>query len=73
MFFRGFDQNNADTYLYNEWQRDVAVNGLSNLTLPEHSFAANRRQRLRDRQSRGDHVDAHRSFGYVISPTAGAA
>lgn len=33
LFFRGFDQNNADTYLFNEWQRDVSVNGLPNLTL----------------------------------------
>jgi YVTN family beta-propeller protein len=33
LFFRGFDQNNADTYLFNEWIRDVAVNGLPNLTL----------------------------------------
>jgi DNA-binding beta-propeller fold protein YncE len=33
MYFRGFDQNNADTYLVNEWQRDMGVNGLSNLTL----------------------------------------
>jgi YVTN family beta-propeller protein len=32
-YFRGFDQNNADTYLVNEWQRDMAVNGLPNLTL----------------------------------------
>jgi hypothetical protein len=33
IYFRGFDQNNADTYLVNEWQRDMGVNGLSNLTL----------------------------------------
>jgi YVTN family beta-propeller protein len=33
VYFRGFDQNNADTYLVNEWQRDMGVNGLSNLTL----------------------------------------
>jgi DNA-binding beta-propeller fold protein YncE len=33
IFFRGFDQNNADTYLYNEWARDLTVNGLPNLTL----------------------------------------
>ena len=32
-YYRGFDQNNADTYLVNEWQRDMAVNGLPNLTL----------------------------------------
>lgn len=33
VYFRGFDQNNADTYLVNEWQRDMGVNGLPNLTL----------------------------------------
>ncbi|MBB5331705.1 alkaline phosphatase family protein [Tunturiibacter gelidoferens] len=33
IYYRGFDQNNADTYLVNEWQRDMAVNGLPNLTL----------------------------------------
>ena len=33
IYFRGFDQNNADTYLYNEWARDLAVNGLPNLSL----------------------------------------
>jgi YVTN family beta-propeller protein len=33
LFFRGFDQNNADTYLYNEWVRDVTANGLAELTL----------------------------------------
>jgi YVTN family beta-propeller protein len=32
-YYRGFDQNNADTYLVNEWQRDMGVNGLPNLTL----------------------------------------
>jgi len=33
IYFRGFDQNNADTYLVNEWQRDMSVYGLPNLTL----------------------------------------
>jgi len=33
IYFRGFDQNNADTYLENEWARDLAVNGLPSLTL----------------------------------------
>jgi len=33
IYFRGFDQNNADTYLVNEWQRDMSINGLPNLTL----------------------------------------
>jgi YVTN family beta-propeller protein len=33
IYFRGFDQNNADTYLVNEWQRDMGINGLPNLTL----------------------------------------
>jgi hypothetical protein len=32
-YFRGFDMNNADTYLFNEWLRDMTVNGLPNLTL----------------------------------------
>jgi len=108
-FFRGFDQNNADTYLYNEWVRDVAVNGLPNLTLlrlPHDHFgsfataiAGLNTPSLQmsdndfaigqvvdfishsqywhntaifiledDAQSGGDHVDAHRSIGYAISP-----
>ncbi len=33
VYFRGFDMNNADTYLYNEWVRDLTVNGLPNLSL----------------------------------------
>jgi YVTN family beta-propeller protein len=33
IYFRGFDQNNSDIYLVNEWQRDMGVNGLPNLTL----------------------------------------
>jgi len=33
IFYRGFDMNNADTYLFNEWLRDMKVNGLPNLTL----------------------------------------
>jgi hypothetical protein len=33
LYFRGYDQNNADFYLYQEWVRDFAVNGLANLTL----------------------------------------
>jgi YVTN family beta-propeller protein len=33
VYFRGFDQNNSDVYLYNEWARDMAVNGLPALTL----------------------------------------
>jgi len=109
LFFRGFDQNNPDTYLYNEWLRDVTVNGLPNLTLlrlphdhfgsestaiaglntPSLQMADNdyaigkvvefvshspywRNTAIfileDDAQSGGDHVDAHRSFGYVISP-----
>jgi YVTN family beta-propeller protein len=109
IFFRGFDQNNADTYLYNEWVRDVAANGLSDLTLlrlPHDHFgsfstaiAGLKTPSLQmadndfaigqvvdfishspywqntaifiledDAQSGGDHVDSHRSLGYVISP-----
>jgi YVTN family beta-propeller protein len=33
LYFRGFDMNNADTYLFNEWLRDVTVNGLPSLSL----------------------------------------
>jgi YVTN family beta-propeller protein len=33
VYFRGFDMNNADTYLYNEWLRDMTINGLPNLSL----------------------------------------
>jgi YVTN family beta-propeller protein len=32
-YFRGFDQNMADLYLYQEWARDVDANGLANLDL----------------------------------------
>jgi YVTN family beta-propeller protein len=109
LFFRGFDMNNADIYLYNEWLRDVKVNGLPNLSLvrlPHDHFGSTstaiaglRTPSLQmadndyaigqlvdyishsqywhntamfiledDAQSGGDHVDAHRSFAYVISP-----
>ncbi|WP_448265163.1 bifunctional YncE family protein/alkaline phosphatase family protein [Nostoc sp. DSM 114159] len=33
LYFRSFDQNNADIYLYNEWERDLQQNGLPNLML----------------------------------------
>jgi YVTN family beta-propeller protein len=33
LFFRGYDQNNADIYLYQEWLRDLGENGLPNLSL----------------------------------------
>jgi YVTN family beta-propeller protein len=33
LYFRGFDMNNPDIYLVNEWQRDMQINGLPNLTL----------------------------------------
>jgi YVTN family beta-propeller protein len=109
LFFRGFDQNNADTYLFNEWQRDVTANGLANLTLlrlPHDHFGSTSTAVAHlntpslemadndyaigqvvdfishspywqstaifiledDAQDGGDHVDAHRSIGYVISP-----
>jgi YVTN family beta-propeller protein len=109
LFYRGFDQNNADTYLFNEWQRDVSVNGLPNLTLlrlPHDHFGDTSTAVAHlntpsleiadndyaigsvadfishspywnstaifiledDAQDGGDHVDAHRSFVYVISP-----
>jgi hypothetical protein len=32
-YYRGFDQNMADYYLYQEWSRDVDANGLANLVL----------------------------------------
>jgi YVTN family beta-propeller protein len=109
LFYRGFDQNNADTYLFNEWLRDVGVNGLPNLTLlrmphdhfgdfstaidglntPSLQIADNDYAIGQvvdfishspywqstaifivedDAQDGGDHVDAHRSFVYAISP-----
>ncbi|HKE85273.1 MAG TPA: beta-propeller fold lactonase family protein [Vicinamibacterales bacterium] len=109
IYYRGFDMNNADTYLYNEWLRDMTANGLPNLTLlrlPHDHFGSTstavaglRTNSLQmsdndyaigkvvetishsqywkntaifiledDAQSGGDHVDAHRSLGYVISP-----
>lgn len=33
IYYRGFDMNNADTYLFNEWLRDMKINGLPNLSL----------------------------------------
>lgn len=33
IYFRGYDQKNSDIYLYNEWARDLAQNGLPNLSL----------------------------------------
>jgi DNA-binding beta-propeller fold protein YncE len=33
VYFRGFDQNNSDVYLYDEWARDLDANGLPALTL----------------------------------------
>jgi YVTN family beta-propeller protein len=109
IYYRGFDMNNADTYLYNEWVRDVSVNGLPNLTLlrlPHDHFGSTgtavaglKTPTLQmsdndyaigkvvefishspywkntaifiledDAQSGGDHVDAHHSLGYAISP-----
>src|SRR5262245_46000030 len=109
VYYRGFDMNNADIYLYNEWLRDMTTNGLPNLTLlrlPHDHFGSTgtavaglRTNSLQmsdndyaigkvvetishspywkntaifiledDAQSGGDHVDAHRSLGYVISP-----
>jgi DNA-binding beta-propeller fold protein YncE len=108
LYYRGFDMNNADTYLYREWLRDMTVNGLPNLTLlrlPHDHFgntgtavAGLHTNSLQmsdndyaigkvvetishsqywkntaifiledDAQSGGDHMDAHRSLGYVIS------
>src|SRR5262249_9682868 len=98
-----------DTYLYNEWLRDMTANGLPNLTLlrlPHDHFGSTgtaiaglKTSPLQmsdndyaigkvvetishsphwktnpilihghDAQNGGDHVDAHRSLGYVISP-----
>jgi DNA-binding beta-propeller fold protein YncE len=109
LFFRGFDQNNADTYLFNEWLRDVTANGLPNLTLlrlphdhfgsestaiaglntpslqiADNDYAIGKVAEFishspywkstaifileDDAQNGGDHVDAHRSLGYLISP-----
>ncbi|OLP16398.1 hypothetical protein BST81_21245 [Leptolyngbya sp. 'hensonii'] len=33
IYFRGYDMKNADIYLFNEWLRDVNVNGLPSLSL----------------------------------------
>jgi YVTN family beta-propeller protein len=33
LYFRGYDLNNADYYLYQEFARDVTANGLKNLSL----------------------------------------
>ncbi|MBH8566399.1 hypothetical protein I8748_30310 [Nostoc sp. CENA67] len=33
LYFRSFDQNNSDVYLINEWERDLAQNGMPNLML----------------------------------------
>jgi YVTN family beta-propeller protein len=41
IYFRGYDQKNADIYLFNEWLRDVKQNGLPNLSfvrLPHDHF-----------------------------------
>jgi YVTN family beta-propeller protein len=111
IFFRSFDQKNSDIYLFNEWQRDFAQNGMPNLMLvrfahdhfgdfanavlglntPELQMADNDYavglfvQAVSqtpewkngsvaifiiedDSQNGPDHVDSHRSIGYVISP-----
>src|SRR5262249_36771390 len=33
IYYRGFDMNNADNYLVNEWVRDISINGLPALSL----------------------------------------
>src|SRR5262249_8564798 len=109
LYFRGFDMNNADIYLFNEWLRDVTINGLPNLSLvrlphdhfgstataiaglntpslqmADNDYAVGRLVDFishspywqntaifileDDAQNGGDHIDAHRSLGYVISP-----
>lgn len=109
IYFRGYDQKNADIYLFNEWKRDLEVNGLPNLSLvrfphdhfgdfdtvvagvntPESQMADNdyatallvetlsKRPEWQetavviledDSQNGPDHVDAHRSVVYIISP-----
>src|SRR5262245_24909468 len=43
LYFRGFDMNNADTYLFNEWVRDMQINGLPALSivrLPHDHFGS---------------------------------
>lgn len=110
-YFRSFDQKNADFYLYNEWARDVAQNGLPNLMMvrfahdhfgsfsnpvnglntPQLQMADNdyavgllveaisKNPQWKetaifivedDSQNGPDHVDSHRSIGYIISPYA---
>ena len=113
LFFRSFDQNNADFFLFHEWEREfdqyVAGKNLPNLSLlrlPHDHFGdfgtalyglntpalqiadndyavglvaeklANSPYRddtlifviEDDAQDGPDHVDAHRSVGYVIGP-----
>lgn len=108
-YFRGYDMKNADIYLYNEFVRDLNVNGLADLTLirlPHDHFGnfnnavaglntvetqmadndyalgllvetLSKRSDWKetaifviedDAQNGPDHVDAHRSIAYVISP-----
>ncbi|MBW4586754.1 beta-propeller fold lactonase family protein [Aetokthonos hydrillicola Thurmond2011] len=111
LYFRSYDQKNSDIYLFNEWQRDFAQNGMPNLMLvrfahdhfgsfdtavlglntPELQMADNdyavglfvqavsQTREWKDgsvaifiieddSQNGPDHVDSHRSIGYVISP-----
>lgn len=112
-YFRSFDQNNADTFLFNEWVRDLNAQGgsLPNLTLlrlshdhfgsfntailglntpalqiSDNDYAIGKVAEYvsqtkewkegsvaifiieDDSQNGPDHVDSHRSLGYVISP-----
>jgi len=112
-YFRGYDQNNADFYLYKEWEREfdqyVTNGNLPNLLLvrlphdhfgnfttaisgvntPDAQMADNdyaagllvekvSKSPYKDNtlifiieddaQNGGDHVDAHRSFAYIVGP-----
>jgi len=111
VYFRGYDNKAPDIYRYNEWARDVAQNGLPELTLLRimHDHFGSFGQALYglntaplqmadndyalgllvqkisntpewkegsvaifviedDSQNGPDHVDSHRSLGYIISP-----
>jgi YVTN family beta-propeller protein len=109
IYFRGYDQKNADIYLFDEWKRDLEQNGLPNLSfvrfphdhfgnfsnavagvntvesqMADNDYATgllvetlSKRPEWKntlvviiedDPQNGPDHVDAHRSIAYLISP-----
>jgi YVTN family beta-propeller protein len=108
-YFRGYDNKTPDIYRYNEWVRDLAQNGLPDLTMVRimHDHFGNFKNAVAglntaelqmadndyavgllvekiskspywkdtaifvvedDAQDGPDHIDAHRSLAYIISP-----